>query len=267
MISDRQFFTSSILLIDFTVSLTLIQPLYVHTCVECLCLNKSLTVEKSLALAVVRSSLIYTLMSLVSLDGLSFFLFEITRYRSAFDRNLPIIGLGSVGLAFLGFLSLWLTSMSLGWRGGSSCRTVLAMSNTAAVVSSFSLSSRADSGMPLIRSYCGGHISPGHRWLSATLSLQPEGPRWWCHVPKLLPQRPHFGAKGIDPMQHVLVRGSDDLGQFTGDLRISKGLFKSQLKEGIRILSSPSIGQLPAVLSTSASCDLLIFHCWLEWGH
>ena len=111
-----------------------------------------LTVEKGFARIDVKSSLIYILgCSLVKLYSLSCLPVDITRNRSFLDRKRTIIGIGSSSLACRGFLNLWLTSMSLSWKGGSTLRTSLASAAAAGVVFSTSSALRTGSGMPEIR--------------------------------------------------------------------------------------------------------------------
>ena len=77
-----------------------------------------------------------------------------TLYLVALDRNRTMTWRGSHGLEFLGLGSPWLTSTSLGWRGGSSFMTPFAIAITASVVSSCSCSGIPDILRLFRRPYC-----------------------------------------------------------------------------------------------------------------
>ena len=131
----------------------------------------------------------YILQSFLSLNSFKFFLFEITLYLMAFDRNRTITWRGSSGLEFLGLGSRWLTSISPGCRGGSSSMMSLVIAITAWVVSSFSFSGIPDIRRLFLRPYCsraswthvyGPHLRVGNVWTisysRSTISLPPG----WC---------------------------------------------------------------------------------------
>ena len=118
----------------------------------------------------VRSSFMYIF---VPLSLLCFFNFDrsvMTRLLSLRVMNRTITGRGSSSLAFRGFGSRWLMSMSFSSSLGSSWRTSLARFTTAAVVFSWS------SLMPVIlrllrRPYCSR---------ASFLSLSPRTSPWSC---------------------------------------------------------------------------------------
>ena len=121
----RIYFTSSRLFTPMTLpfrSLIFTLPLYVHNWSKYLFLCNFRTAENSLDLAAVRSSFIYVLICLSSLEVFRALRLEMTLYLVALERNLTIIGRGSSCLTLRGFGRRWLTSMSLCTNGGSSSR-------------------------------------------------------------------------------------------------------------------------------------------------
>ena len=182
---------------------TLIFPIKVHTCWSRSFFRWVRAAAKRRARVVVRSSLIWVLTSLSSLNFFSSLRSFSTLSLSAFRVNLIIMGWGSSAGALRGLGSLWLLLISWGAMGGSTFRISLASWTTAAVASSSVLL------MPVTGDSCGDHTAPGHRFGTAAPGYPVSSGQLYC------PGRPFATWENAPHHEDCWWSGPDHWWQFS----------------------------------------------------